>query len=62
MKAEQILMNEAPIMPLWYEGNYRLTQFYVKDAFTNAMRYRNYSAIYINNVVETKGEKTDSTK
>lgn len=63
MKAEQILMNEAPIMPLWYEGNYRLTQFYVKDAFTNAMRYRNYSAVYINTVVEAKGEaKTDSAK
>lgn len=63
MKAEQILMNEAPIMPLWYEGNYRLTQFYVKDAFTNAMSYRNYSAVYINTVIENKGEaKTDSTK
>lgn len=63
MKAEQILMNEAPIMPLWYEGNYRLTQFYVKDAFTNAMRYRNYSAVYINKVVDAKSEtKSDSAK
>ncbi|HTA63582.1 MAG TPA: peptide ABC transporter substrate-binding protein, partial [Bacteroidia bacterium] len=26
MRAEQILMNDAPIMVLWYDGNYRLTR------------------------------------
>ncbi|MDP2385270.1 MAG: peptide ABC transporter substrate-binding protein [Bacteroidota bacterium] len=65
LKAEQILMNEAPLMPLWYEGNYRLTQFYVKDAFTNPMRYRNYSSVYIKEGVNSEvndGTKSDSAK
>ena len=63
MKAEQVLMNEAPIMPLWYEGNYRLTQFFVKDAYTNAMRYRNYSAVYISKpIAKQENAKTDSIK
>jgi peptide/nickel transport system substrate-binding protein len=64
LKAEQILMNEAPIMPLWYEGNYRLTQFYVKDAFTNPMRYRNYAAVYIkqNAGPGKEAAKADSAK
>ena len=47
MKAEQIMMDDAPIMVLWYEGNYRLTQFRVKNAPSNAMHYRNFSETYI---------------
>lgn len=64
MKAEQILMDEAPLMPLWYEGNYRLTYFFVKDAFTNPMRYRNYSAVYLKKDQAATGDvaKKDSVK
>ncbi len=47
MKAEQILMNDAPIMVLWYDGNYRLTQYSVRNAYNNAMRYRNFADVYI---------------
>lgn len=47
MKAEQILMNDAPIIVLWYDGNYRLTQYGVRNAYNNAMRYRNFSDVYI---------------
>jgi oligopeptide transport system substrate-binding protein len=47
MRAEQILMDDAPIMVLWYEGNYRLTQWRVKNCFTNGMRYRNFAEVYI---------------
>jgi oligopeptide transport system substrate-binding protein len=63
LKAEQILLNEAPMMPLWYEGNYRLTQFYVKNAFTNPMRYRNYAGVFIKqNAVAKEGTASDSAK
>ncbi|MFL5754227.1 MAG: ABC transporter substrate-binding protein [Bacteroidia bacterium] len=67
MKAEQTLMNDAPIMVLWYEGNYRLTQFSVKNAFTNAMRYRNFADVYLKEgstmPVAKEGEaKEDSAK
>ncbi len=47
MRAEQILMKDSPIMVLWYEGNYRLTQWSVKNCPSNAMRYRNFSNVYI---------------
>jgi oligopeptide transport system substrate-binding protein len=65
MRAEQILMNDAPIMVLWYEGNYRLTQWAVKNCFTNGMRYRNFTEVYIKAArpAEAKeNEKKDETK
>lgn len=62
MKAEQILMNDAPIIVLWYDGNYRLTQYGVRNAHNNAMRYRNFADVWINNETtkETEAAK-DST-
>ncbi len=47
MKAEQILMNDAPLMVLWYDGNYRLTQYTIRNAHNNAMRYRNFADVFI---------------
>ena len=47
MKAEQILMNDAPLMVLWYDGNYRLTQYGIRNAHNNAMRYRNFGDVFI---------------
>lgn len=57
MKAEQILMNDAPIMVLWYDGNYRLTQYGVRNAYNNAMRYRNFADVYIKNTTDTVTKK-----
>ncbi|MCL4857498.1 MAG: hypothetical protein KJZ55_09565, partial [Flavobacteriales bacterium] len=37
LKAEQILINEAPIVPLWYNENYRLFQSNVVDYQPNVM-------------------------
>ena len=39
MKAEQLLVNDAAIIPLWYEGSYRLLTNKVKDLHLNPMRY-----------------------
>ena len=62
MKAEQTLMNDAPIIVLWYDGNYRLTQYSVRNAFNNAMRYRNFAEVYIAKDAGKTGEaKQDST-
>jgi oligopeptide transport system substrate-binding protein len=61
MKAEQTLMNDAPIIVLWYDGNYRLTQYGVKNAFNNAMRYRNFAEVYISkDAAKGTEEKKDS--
>lgn len=52
MKAEQILMNDAPIMVLWYDENYRLVKSNVRGFYSNPMRYRDYSIVYLKNVVQ----------
>ena len=47
MKAEQIAMNDAPFIVLWYDEGYRLLQSYVKDCPNNPMQFRDFSAVYI---------------
>lgn len=49
MKAEQILMNDAPIIPLWYEGNYRLIKFRVKNFYSNPIGYCDFSQVKVLN-------------
>ncbi|HPQ09594.1 MAG TPA: ABC transporter substrate-binding protein [Bacteroidia bacterium] len=39
MKAEQILMDDAPLVVLWYEAAYRLFNSKVKNLYMNPMRY-----------------------
>ncbi len=46
MRAEQILMNDAVIMPLWYEGSYRLLTNKIKNLNLNGMRYYDLSKAY----------------
>ena len=47
MKAEQLLMDEAPLIILWYGENYRLMKSNVRNLFFNPMRYRDYSLVYL---------------
>ena len=49
MKAEQVLLNDAVIIPLWYEGSYRLMTNTVKDLNLNAMRYYDLTKTYKEN-------------
>jgi oligopeptide transport system substrate-binding protein len=47
MQAENIMMQDAPIMVLWYDEGYRLLQSYVKDFPNNSMQYRDFSTVYM---------------
>lgn len=47
LKAEQILINEAPIIPLWYNENYRLFQSTVVDYVPNVMHIHNLAKVRI---------------
>ena len=47
MKAEQLAINEAPFIVLWYDEGYRLLQSYVKDCPNNPMQFRDFSTTYI---------------
>jgi oligopeptide transport system substrate-binding protein len=57
MKAEQLMMNDAPIMVLWYDENYRLVKSHVRDFFSNPMRYRDYSNVYLKEITPAKKEE-----
>jgi ABC-type oligopeptide transport system substrate-binding subunit len=46
MKAEQVLINDAVIIPLWYEGSYRLLTNNIKGLNLNAMRYYDLTKTY----------------
>ncbi len=46
MRAEQVLMDDAVIIPLWYEGSYRLLTNNVKGLNLNAMRYYDLTKTY----------------
>jgi peptide/nickel transport system substrate-binding protein len=46
MKAEQLLINEAVVIPLWYEGSYRLMTSKVKGLILNPMHYYDLTKVY----------------
>lgn len=46
MKAEQLLIDDAVIIPLWYEGSYRMLSASVKNLHLNAMRYYDLRQVY----------------
>ncbi|GAB4133421.1 MAG: ABC transporter substrate-binding protein [Bacteroidia bacterium] len=58
-QAEQIMMNDAPAMILWYDENYRLSQSHVKNFYTNPMRYLDFSQVYLKKAEEKKEEKKE---
>lgn len=47
LKAEQILINEAPVIPLWYNENYRLFQSNIIDYQPNVMHIHNLAKVKI---------------
>lgn len=46
MKAEQLLIDEGAVIPLWYEGSYRLLSAKVKNLRLNGMRYYDLTKVY----------------
>ncbi|WP_017730994.1 ABC transporter substrate-binding protein [Nafulsella turpanensis] len=46
IEAEKVLMEDAPIIVLWYDEGFRLLQSYVKNFPNNPMQYRDFSKVY----------------
>ena len=46
LKIDQMIIDEAIIMPLFYKENYRLLQPYVKNFHQNPMEYRKFREVY----------------
>ncbi|HWY13045.1 MAG TPA: ABC transporter substrate-binding protein [Bacteroidia bacterium] len=57
MKAEQILMNDAPLMVLWYESNYRLISSKLKNFVVNPLRYFDLTRVMIGTPEPTEKKK-----
>ncbi len=55
LKADQTAIDDAAILPLFYDENYRLLQISVKNFPANAMEYRDLSQVYF-------GEKREVAK
>lgn len=47
LQAEQILMEDAPLVVLWYEASYRLYNNKVKNLYINPMQYYDLRLAYI---------------
>ena len=57
LEAEKIMINDAPVMPLWYSENYRLLQARVRNFYSNPMNYMDLTEVYFKERVEqVKGE------
>lgn len=46
-QADQVAMDDAAIMPIFYDENYRLVQKYVRNLEANAMEYRDLTQVYL---------------
>lgn len=47
LKAENILMEQAPLISLWYESNYRLISSRLLNFYTNPLRHFDFSEVDI---------------
>jgi len=59
-QAEQMAISDAPVIILWYDQNYSLTRWIVKDLFPNSMNYLDLSTAYID--MRGAAGSADSTK
>lgn len=49
LQADQVQIDDAAIMPLYYEENTRLVQMNVRNCDQNAMEFRDYTRVYFDN-------------
>lgn len=54
LKAEQLMIDDAPVIPLWYEEKYRLTQSHIKNYYSNAMNYRDFAEVYVDKIIKQR--------
>lgn len=46
-QAEQVVIDDAPVMPIFYDENFRLEQLNVRNFPENAMNYMDLSVVYL---------------
>ena len=48
LQAEQMMMEDAPLLVLWYDEKYRLYQSNVRNFYPNPINYWDFSQVYLN--------------
>ncbi|MCH8902511.1 MAG: ABC transporter substrate-binding protein [Bacteroidetes bacterium] len=57
LQADSVVINDAAILPLYYDKYYRLLQGYVQDLYQNAMELRDFRKVYFAEPVTEEGEE-----
>ena len=52
LQAEQILMDEAPLVVMWYDEGYRLLQPFIQNFPNNPMQYRDFGQVWFDPTVD----------
>lgn len=47
MKAEQVMIQDAPVIVLWYGENFKMIHSFVKNFYFNPMNLKDFSEVYI---------------
>ena len=55
-QAEKILIEDAPLVVLWYDMGLRLLQSHVKNFPNNAIQFRDYSEVYLEKTATLNGK------
>lgn len=61
-KAERLMIDDAPVIILWYAENIKLAYSYVKDFHFNTIRQWNLSPVYIKKPAEGDSAKKEEKK
>jgi peptide/nickel transport system substrate-binding protein len=61
LKAEQIMMADAPILVLWYEESYLLAYSHLQNFVANPMRSHDFSEVFIKPQVSAKATSNKDT-
>ena len=61
MKAENIMMKDAPIMVLFYDENYRYLQPFVRNFVNNAMQFRDLSEVWFDYAIKQQLNRESET-
>jgi peptide/nickel transport system substrate-binding protein len=59
MKAEQLMINDAPVVVLWYDEGYRLVQSYVQNFPNNPMQFRDFTEVFLTPKKEAQATKAE---
>lgn len=60
-QADQIAMDDAAIIPIYYDENFRMLQQNVRNLYGNAMEYRDFSSVYLIPADKMKKNTTAAT-